>query len=130
MSYSDIASLIAACAFAVLVLFLALPLWKLGRVFDQLKNTIKEVGEGANETVAEATNTVRGANAQLEKVDAITTSTAQVAQDISAISTLTSATLAKPMIKIAAFSAATRNLFNTVKSEVDRKKQPAKSESK
>ena len=37
MSVGEVASLIAALAFLLLVVFLAIPLWKLGKVFDQLQ---------------------------------------------------------------------------------------------
>lgn len=112
MGIGQVASLIAAIAFALLVLFLAIPLIKLGKVFDQLAQSIESVTENANETVVQATQTIKDTNVQLSKIDAVTTSAAQVAQDVSALSTLTSATLAKPLIKLAAFSYATRSLFN------------------
>lgn len=112
MTLGQVAALIAAIAFALLVVLLAVPLLKLGKVFDQLSNSIAEITEEANATVEQATQTIRDANAQLSKVDAVTTSAAQVAQDISALSTLTSATLAKPLIKLSAFSYATRKLIS------------------
>ena len=43
MSVGEVASLIAALAFLLLVVFLAIPLWKLGKVFDQLQGSIKQV---------------------------------------------------------------------------------------
>lgn len=113
----NIPALIAAIAFAILVIMLAVPLWKLGKVFDELRGSVKEVTNGAQGTISEATKTIAGANAQLDKVDAITTSTAQVAQDISALSTLMSATVATPFIKVAAFSHATRRFFSSKKKD-------------
>lgn len=107
----NIPALIAAIAFALLVFFLALPLYKLGKVFDELRTTIEKISENANQTLAETTKTVQGANAQLDKVDAITTSTAQIAQDVSALSTLMSSTVATPFIKISAFSQAARKML-------------------
>ena len=112
MSIGEIASLIAALAFLLLVLFLAIPLWKLGKVFDQLQGSIKQVANDTGDTVKEVTQTVGEDNAQLVRVDAVTTSAAQVAQDVSAVSTLVSSTFAGPLIKLSAFSYAARKLFN------------------
>ena len=112
MSIGEIASLIAALAFLLLVLFLAIPLWKLGKVFDQLQGSIKQVANDTGDTVKEVTQTVRDANAQLVRVDAVTTSAAQVAQDVSAVSTLVSSTFAEPLSKLSASSYATRKLFS------------------
>lgn len=108
----NIPALIAAIAFAVFVVICAIPLWKLGKVFDEMRTSVRSVADNTNKTIAEAAKTVQGANEQLDKLDAITTSTAQVTQDISAMSTLLSATVAAPFIKIAAFSQATRKMFN------------------
>ncbi|MDU0967785.1 MAG: DUF948 domain-containing protein [Actinomycetaceae bacterium] len=112
MSASDVAGLIAAIAFAVLVLVTAVPLVKLGKVFDQLQQSIRDVATNANGTIVEANQVIKDANTQLTRVDAVTTSAAQVSQDISALSALTSATLASPLIKLAAFSHATRSLLH------------------
>lgn len=112
MSIGEISSLIAAIAFAVLVLFTAIPLFKLGRFFDSLTKSTQSLSTSAEETIASATQTVRDANAQLVRVDAVTSSAAQVSQDVSALSTLISATLGGPLIKVAAFNHAVRSVFS------------------
>lgn len=119
MTAAEIASLIAAIAFAVLVLFCAYPLFKLGRLFEAVNNSVKELSTEAQQTVVEATQTVRDANAQLERVDAITTSAAQVTQDVSAMSTLASATLGGPLIKVAAFNHAVRSVLGGSKGKAE-----------
>lgn len=111
MTAGGIAALIAAIAFAIGVAFTAVPLLKLGKVFDQLTESIKEVASNANQTIEEANQIVHDANTQLTRVDAVTTSAAQVSQDLSALSALMSATLGAPLIKLAAFTHATRSLF-------------------
>ena len=72
VSGGDIAGLIAAGVFAVLVGLLAIPLLKLGRVFDQTTNAIHEVSEGITPILDEAALTLREANKQLARVDTIT----------------------------------------------------------
>jgi uncharacterized protein YoxC len=100
----DIAGLIAAIAFVLLVGALALPLVKLGRVLDEARTSVKELTDHTVPILDEAATTVSSANTQLERVDAITTSAAQVTQNVSALTSLFAATVGGPMIKVAAFS--------------------------
>lgn len=107
----DIAGLIAAVAFVALVGFIALPLVKLGRAFDELSRGIHELTEHSLPILDEGAQTVAGANAQLTKVDTITTSVSEVSQNISALTGLYAATFGKPLVKIAAFSYGVRQAF-------------------
>ena len=50
------------------------------------------------------TTTVSTTNAQLVKVDAITTNVAQMSTNVSALTSLFAATLGSPVVKVAAFS--------------------------
>ena len=58
MSIGDVAGLIAALAFVLLVGFLAYPLIKLGKVFDETRNTIRELSEETVPLITEVTATV------------------------------------------------------------------------
>lgn len=111
----DIAGLIAAIAFVLLVGALALPLVKLGRVLDEARTSVRELTEHTVPILDEATTTVSAANVQLERVDTITRSAANVTQNVSALSSLFAATIGGPMIKVAAFTYGVRtavsNLF-------------------
>ncbi len=111
MSVGDVAGLIAAIAFVLLVGLLAVPLVKLGKVFDEATRSIREVTDHSVPILDEAAGTVAGANAQLGKVDTITTSAAQVSENVSALAGLYAATLGRPLVKVAAFSYATRQAF-------------------
>jgi uncharacterized protein YoxC len=108
MSGGDIAGLIAAGVFAVLVALLAIPLVKLGRVFDQTTDSIKEVGDGITPMLEEATETLRETNKQLARVDAITRNVQDATGNVSALVALFAATVGGPLIKLAGFSAAVR----------------------
>ncbi|ROR93601.1 uncharacterized protein YoxC [Salana multivorans] len=110
VSLGDIAGLVAALAFVALVVAIAVPLLKLGAVLDETRLSVAELTEHTVPVIDEAAETVRGANAQLAKVDTVTTSAAEVGQNVSALTTLVSATLARPMIKVAAFSYAVRSV--------------------
>jgi len=113
MSGSDIAGLIAAGAFVVLVVLLAVPIIKLGKVFDELRTTIKDVSDGTTPLLGEVANTVATTNDQLKKVDTITNNVSDTTANVSALSSLVAATLGKPLIKVAAFTEGVKAAMNT-----------------
>ncbi|MCF4121839.1 DUF948 domain-containing protein [Antribacter sp. KLBMP9083] len=111
MTLGDVAGLIAAIAFVLLVGFLAVPLWKLGKVLDEARVSIRTVTDHSVPILDEAAGTVASANTQLVKVDTITTSAAQVSENVSALTGLYAATLGGPLVKVAAFSYGVRRAF-------------------
>ncbi|WP_440102348.1 DUF948 domain-containing protein [Glutamicibacter mishrai] len=113
MSGSDIAGLIAAGAFVVLVVLLAVPIIKLGKVFDELRTTIKDVSDGTTPLLGEVANTVATTNDQLKKVDTITNNVSDTTANVSALSSLVVATVGKPLIKVAAFTEGVKAAMNT-----------------
>ncbi|GAA1411476.1 hypothetical protein AUR04nite_01880 [Glutamicibacter uratoxydans] len=113
MSGSDIAGLIAAGAFVILVAFLAVPIIKLGKVFDELRGSIKDLADGTTPLIGEVTNTVATTNDQLKKVDAITTNVSDATANVSALSSLVAATVGKPLIKVAAFTEGVKSAMNS-----------------
>lgn len=104
MSIGDVPGLIAAIVFAVLVGFVAYPLVKLGKVLDETRQTVRGLSEGTLPLLTEVTTTVATTNAQLVKVDTITTNVAQVSTNVSALTSLFAATVGSPVVKVAAFS--------------------------
>jgi len=124
MSGGDIAGLIAAGVFAVLVGLLAIPLLKLGRVFDETSATIKDVRQGVTPLLEEATTTISETNKQLARVDSITRSVEEATGNVSALVALFAATVGGPLIKIAGFSAGVRAAVVGLRQ--DRKPRPAK----
>ena len=104
MSGGDIAGLIAAGVFAILVALLAIPIVKLGRVFDEIRTTIKQIGDGTTPLIDEVTATVATTNTPLGKVDGISNNVSDATANISALSALIAATIGSPLIKVAAFS--------------------------
>jgi uncharacterized protein YoxC len=109
MSVGDVAGLIAALAFVLLVGVMAVPLLKLGKVLDETRLTIRGLSEDTRPLIGEVTTTVSQTNLQLEKVDTITTNAAQVATNVSALTALFAATLGSPVIRVAAFTYGVRN---------------------
>lgn len=113
MSGGDIAGLIAAGVFAVLVGLIAIPLVKLGGVFDQTRDSIKDVSDGITPILAESTVTVQEANKQLARVDVITRNVEEVTGNVSSLVALFAASVGGPLIKLAGFSAGVRAAFGS-----------------
>ena len=108
MTGGDIAGLIAAGVFAVLVGLLAVPLLKLGRVFDEASSAIKDASSDLRPLMEEATMTLSETNKQLARVDSITTNVDEATSNVSSLVSLFAATVGGPLIKIAGFSAGVR----------------------
>ncbi|WP_418276778.1 DUF948 domain-containing protein [Isoptericola jiangsuensis] len=104
MSVGDVAGLVAAIAFVLLVGLLAVPLLKLGRTLDEASRSIRELTEHSVPILDEAAGTVAATNDQLVKVDTITTSAAQVSENVSALAGLYASTFGRPLVKVASFS--------------------------
>lgn len=114
----DIAGLIAAVAFVALVGLIAVPLVKLGKVFDTTTQSIKDLTEHTVPILDESAQTVASTNTQLVKVDTITTAAAEVSQNVSALTGLYAATFGAPLVKIAAFSYGVRQAFGQASARV------------
>jgi uncharacterized protein YoxC len=112
MSVGEIAGLIAACAFLLLVGVLAVPLVKLGSVFDETRHMIKGVSDETVPLLSEVTTTVNHTNDQLVRVDAITANVQAMTTNVSALTALFAATLGTPVIKVAAFSYGVRRAIS------------------
>ncbi|UER54150.1 DUF948 domain-containing protein [Kineosporiaceae bacterium SCSIO 59966] len=112
MSVGDVAGLIAALAFVLLVGLLAVPLLKLGKVLDETRTTIRGISEESVPLLQEVTQTVTHTNDQMVKVDTITTNAAQVATNVSALTALFAATLGSPVVKVAAFTYGVRQAIS------------------
>jgi hypothetical protein len=104
MSAGQIAALIAAGAFVLLVVLLAIPLFKLGRTLDEATIAIRKTHEGSAPLLLNADRTMTHVNTQLQRVDGITTNARSVTGNVSALTSLFTATMGGPLVKTAAFS--------------------------
>ncbi len=104
MSGGAIAALVAAIAFAVLVLLAAIPLLKLGRTLDEATLAIRKTHEGASPILDEAQGALTQVNAQLVHVEGIAKNVNAISSNAAAMSAVVSSTLGNPLIKAAAFS--------------------------
>jgi uncharacterized protein YoxC len=116
VSAGEIAAVVAAGAFVVLVLLLAIPLLKLGRTLDEATLAIRKTHESAAPILTEAQATVSQVNGQLDTMDGITKGVASITSNAAALTSIVSSTLGNPLIKVAAFSYGVRS---TVKKRQD-----------
>ena len=101
MGVGEIAGLIAAIAFAVLAGFMIYPLIRLGKMFDQISQTVRESGEHATPALDEGVTTVKQVNKSLEDVNKISAAASTTANNVGALTDLYGSFLGKPIIKIA-----------------------------
>jgi uncharacterized protein YoxC len=109
MHAGAVAGLIAAGAFVLLVLLLAIPLLKLGRTLDEATLAIRKTHEGAAPLLQQAQTTVASVNSQLEQVDGITRGVGSITSNAAALTSIISSTVGGPLIKVAAFSYGVRS---------------------
>jgi uncharacterized protein YoxC len=103
---------IAAAAFALLVLLVAIPLLKLGRTLDEATLAIRTTHEGAAPILADAQGTLNQVNAQLEQVEGIARNVNSVTTNVAAVSAVVSSTFGSSLIKAAAFTYGVRKTVN------------------
>ncbi|TFC51673.1 DUF948 domain-containing protein [Cryobacterium sp. TMT1-21] len=123
MSGADIVGLVFAGGFAVLVLFLSVPLFKLGRVFDETTLAIRDLSHNVTPLLEESTKTLQETNAQLARVDTITSNVADVTGNVSAMVALVAATVGGPLVKLAGFSAGVRAALGAARPALTRRRR-------
>ena len=104
MSAGQWAAWVAAGAFVVLVVILAIPLIKLARTLDEATIAIRKAHMNSDPLFTGANTTLNHVNTQLDRVDGITANAQAVTGNVSALSSVFTATLGGPLVKVAAFS--------------------------
>lgn len=104
MSVGELAGLLVAVFWAVLVTLLAVVLVRLSTVLREATVLVSAVTEQAVPLLTEAGAAVRSANEQLERVDEITANVQDAAANANALSSTVAATIGGPLVKVAAFS--------------------------
>jgi uncharacterized protein YoxC len=117
MSGGEIAALIAAGAFVLLVLLLAIPMLKLGRTLDEATLAMRKTQEGSTPLLAEAHDTLEQVNVQLVQLEGIAKNVNSMTTNVAALTSVVSSTIGSPMIKAAAFT------YGVRKTVVDRRDQ-------
>lgn len=117
MHGGDIAGLIAAGAFLMLVLVLAVPILRLRRTVDAATNAINDLNErtepvlgnlnttvlNVNTALSQMHTSLDGLNLQLERLDTITGHAQTVTANVANLATVVTSTASSPLVKAAAF---------------------------
>jgi hypothetical protein len=104
VSAGEWAAWVAAGAFVLLVVFLVILMIKLMRTVDEATIAIRKAHLNSDPLFTGANTTLNHMNTQLERVDGITANTQAVTGNVSALSSVFTATLGGPLVKVAAFS--------------------------
>lgn len=111
MTLGGIAGLIAAIAFVALVGMLAIPLWKLGRVLEELRSQVHDLGEESVPILTELQDTVRTTNSEIgrisevtEEVATLSKNAASVSENAAQVSSLVTHAVGTPIIKVRALA--------------------------
>jgi uncharacterized protein YoxC len=129
MSVGEIAGLIAAIAFVVLVALTAVPLLKLGRVLEEVRLAVRDIGHESVPILTELRGTVSATNTELEKLSLVTDDVSKVSKNATVVSenaaqlsTLFGATLGGPLIKTAALTYGVRKALRGEKTSASRRR--------
>lgn len=117
MDGGQIAALVAAGAFLMLVLVLAVPILRLRHTVDAATRAINDLNdrtgpllgqvnasvENVNTALGQMHTTLDGVNIQLAKIDTMTSHAQNVTANVANLATVVSAAAANPLVKVAAF---------------------------
>ena len=118
MSGGQIAALIAAGAFLMLVVVLAVPILRLRHTVDAATRAVNEITdrtapiltnvnttvENVNTALTQVHTSLDGVNLQLARLDTITGHASQVSANVANLVTVVSSAASNPLTKIAAFT--------------------------
>lgn len=115
--FGEIAALIAAGAFLLLVGALAVPILKLRHTVDAATQTINDLNdrsgpilgnvnttiENVNTALTQVHTSLEGVNLQLARIDTITGHASQVTANVANLATVVTSAAANPLTRVAAF---------------------------
>ncbi|TFE38669.1 DUF948 domain-containing protein [Streptomyces sp. ICN441] len=112
MTGGEVAGILVAVFWAILVSFLAVVLVRLAQTLRATTRLMAEVTEQAVPLLADASATVRSAQTQLDRVEAIASDVQEVTSNASALSTTVASTFGGPLVKVAAFGYGVRRAMS------------------
>ncbi|MFR9798884.1 DUF948 domain-containing protein [Streptomyces sp. MS06] len=121
VSGGEVAGILVAVFWAILVSFLAVALARLAQTLRATTRLVADVTDQAVPLLADASTAVRSAQSQLDRVDAIATDVQEVTSNASALSTTVASTFGGPLVKVAAFGYGVRRALGGRKDGVPAK---------
>ncbi|MGW3649982.1 DUF948 domain-containing protein [Streptomyces sp. NPDC000878] len=117
MTGGEVAGILVAVFWAILVSFLAVALVRLAQTLRATTKLVAEVTEQAVPLLADASQAVRSAQTQIDRVDAIATDVQEVTSNASALSTTVASTFGGPLVKVAAFGYGVRRAMSRTRTD-------------
>ncbi|GAA4793368.1 DUF948 domain-containing protein [Streptomyces ziwulingensis] len=121
MSGGEVAGILVAVFWAILVSFLAVALARLAQTLKATTKLVADVTDRAVPLLSDASSAVRSAQTQIDRVDAIASDVQEVTSNASALSSTVASTFGGPLVKVAAFGYGVRRAMSGRKEE-----EPAK----
>ncbi|WP_338675456.1 DUF948 domain-containing protein [Streptomyces sp. SCSIO 30461] len=112
MTGGEVAGILVAVFWAILVSFLAVVLVRLAQTLKATTKLVADVTEQAVPLLADASATVRSAQTQIDRVDAIASDVQEVTSNASALSGTVASTFGGPLVKVAAFGYGVRRALS------------------
>jgi uncharacterized protein YoxC len=119
----DVALIILAAFWGVLVLFLCVVLINMFRTLESTKLLIDGIREGTVPLLAEVKGTVERANRELDHVDVMLVSSGEVVKRVEKVSGLVEKAASGPLIKAVAFGAGVSKAASRFRGGKDGKKK-------
>ncbi|GAB3487959.1 DUF948 domain-containing protein [Nocardiopsis coralliicola] len=111
LTAGELAALIAAVVWTVLVAFLCVALVRLTRLLGETTKVVAEFGERARPLLDDLAATVERTDASLDRVEEITSNVATTTEDLSTMTALTRSVVTGPLVKAASLSYGVRSVL-------------------
>ncbi|MEU7894992.1 DUF948 domain-containing protein [Nonomuraea sp. NPDC049152] len=123
LTAGELAGLIVAMAWAILVCFLAMVLVKLARLLRETTKLVADLNERVVPLLEDMSMTVNEANRQLVAVEAITRDVKQVSGHAAKLSAVTQTIFTGPLIRVSALSHGVRRAIESRKHPRSRRRR-------
>ncbi|MBC9725649.1 DUF948 domain-containing protein [Streptomyces sp. TRM68367] len=117
VSGGEVAGILVAVFWAILVSFLAVALARVAQTLRATTKLVADVTDQAVPLLADASSAVRSAQTQIDRVDAIASDVQEVTANASALSSTVASTFGGPLVKVAAFGYGVRRAIGGRKEE-------------
>jgi ABC-type transporter Mla subunit MlaD len=104
LTAGEVAGLIAAMAWAILVSFMAVVMVRLARLLTETTKMVSQLGDRVVPLLEDVSAAVGETNRQLVAIEAITKDVKQVSGHVAKVSDVTQSLVTGPMIKVAALA--------------------------
>jgi uncharacterized protein YoxC len=111
------AAVIAAIAWAVLVLILVVVMFALARVLESTKMLIDGIRQETVPLLSEVTTTVTSVNKELERVDGMMEAAGNIVRSAERLTSVVERAVSSPLVKLAAFGAGASRAFRRLRKE-------------